>query len=199
MTITITPRAQTKFYECSCIDVKVMTEPMKMLYPIMISIETMIQIHIQMQVYHTHDTDMGNVHRMFITHIYNIGIPKHEKHLRLLSSGTNLFYYLWVKRFFDIKREAQSFYAGFSICPHQHVWHPPQGLGEQAKVSLLLRTARLNCLFSNPPKSSTHASGAWRHSHPKVTFSIWDFYFDICEWHILLARASTSALMFAPN
>ena len=26
------------------------------------------------------NTDMWNVHRMFITHIYNIGIPKHEKH-----------------------------------------------------------------------------------------------------------------------
>ena len=29
-------------------------------------------------VYHTYDTDMRNVHRMFITHI---GIPKHEKHV----------------------------------------------------------------------------------------------------------------------
>ena len=26
-----------------------------------------------------------------------------------------------------------------------------------------------------------------------VTFSIWDFYFDICERHILTARVSTSA------
>ena len=37
-----------------------------------------------------------------------------------------------------------------------HVWHPPQGLGEQSKVTLLFRTARPNWLFSqispNPPR-----------------------------------------------
>ena len=53
-----------------------------------------------------------------------------------------------------------------------------------------------NWLFSHPPpKSSAHASGAWRHSHLLVIFSIWDFYFDISEWHILPARAWTPALM----
>ena len=41
--------------------------------------------------------------------------------------------------------------------------------------------------------------GAWRHSHPLVNLSIWDFYFDICERHILPARASTLVLKFAPN
>ena len=46
------------------------------------------------------------------------------------------------------------------------------------------RKSQLNWLFSNPPKSSTLASGAWCHSHPAVSFSIWGFYFDICEWHI---------------
>ena len=46
-----------------------------------------------------------------------------------------------------------------------------------------------NWLFSNLPKSSAHASGAWRHSHPQVLFSIWDFYFDISERHILPAPA----------
>ena len=34
---------------------------------------------------------------------------------------------------------------------------------------------------------------------PKSQFSIWDFYFDICEQHILPARALTPALKFAPN
>ena len=33
----------------------------------------------------------------------------------------------------------------FSSAPN-HVWDPPQGLGEQAKVTLPLRTARLNKL-----------------------------------------------------
>ena len=42
---------------------------------------------------------------------------------------------------------------------------------------------------------STHASGAWRHPHPLDAIPIWDFYFDISEWHILSARTWTPALM----
>ena len=42
---------------------------------------------------------------------------------------------------------------------------------------------------------SAHASGEWRHSHPLVPIPIWDFYFDISEWHILSACAWTPALM----
>ena len=49
--------------------------------------------------------------------------------------------------------------------------------------------------FSQIPKSSTHASSAWRHSYYLVPFSIWDFYFDISEWHILSVCAWTPALM----
>ena len=53
-----------------------------------------------MTMLHTHDMDMGNVHihsgtqnvrNVHNAHIDNIGIPKHEKHLRLLSSGTKHF------------------------------------------------------------------------------------------------------------
>ena len=42
---------------------------------------------------------------------------------------------------------------------------------------------------------SAHASGAWRHPNTLVSIPIWDFYFDISEWHILSARAWTLALM----
>ena len=49
--------------------------------------------------------------------------------------------------------------------------------------------------FSQIPKSSAHASGAWRHSHPLVTIPICDFYFDISEWHILSTCVWTPALM----
>ena len=42
---------------------------------------------------------------------------------------------------------------------------------------------------------SAHASGAWRHPHPLVSIYIWDFYFDISEWHILSARTWTPVLM----
>ena len=42
---------------------------------------------------------------------------------------------------------------------------------------------------------SAHASGAWRHPNTLVSIPIWDFYFDISEWHILSARTWTPALM----
>ena len=42
---------------------------------------------------------------------------------------------------------------------------------------------------------SAHASGAWRDPHPLALITIWDFYFDISEWHILSACAWTPALM----
>ena len=51
-----------------------------------------------------------------------------------------------------------------------------------------------HCFFSNL-KILTHASGAWRHPHPLVSIPIWDFYYDISEWHILSARVWTPALM----
>ena len=42
---------------------------------------------------------------------------------------------------------------------------------------------------------SAHASGAWRHPNTLVLIPIWDFYFNISEWHILSARAWTPSLM----
>ena len=42
---------------------------------------------------------------------------------------------------------------------------------------------------------SVHASGAWRHPNTLIPIPIWDFYFDISEWHILSALAWTPALM----
>ena len=42
---------------------------------------------------------------------------------------------------------------------------------------------------------SAHASVAWCHPNTLVSIPIWDFYFDISEWHILSMRAWTHALM----
>ena len=42
---------------------------------------------------------------------------------------------------------------------------------------------------------SAHTSSAWRHPHPQLPITLWDFYFDISEWHTLSARAWTHALM----
>ena len=42
---------------------------------------------------------------------------------------------------------------------------------------------------------SAHTSSVWCHSNTPVSIPIWDFYFDISEWHILSVRAWTPALM----
>ena len=79
---------------------------------------------------------MWNVHIMFITHIDNIEHrnPETQKHLRLLSSGTKLFYYLWIKRLFDIKRETQfSIQASPSAPNHVHTRHKATGLASASK------------------------------------------------------------------
>ena len=74
---------------------------------------------------HIH-TGTQNVHNAHNAHIDNIGIPKHEKHLRLLSSGTKLFYYLWVKRFFDMRRKIHNLSMLTFSSALDHVRHPPQ-------------------------------------------------------------------------
>ena len=68
--------------------------------------------------------------------------------------------------------------------------HPPQGLDKLRKSTVFFQGRNSNnWLFF------AHASDVWRHSHPLVTITIWDFYFDICEWHILPACTWTPALM----
>ena len=62
-----------------------------------------------------------------------------------------------------------------------HLGHPALNLD-----SLVRHQELKSLLFVKSQKSSTDASGAWRHSHPLVSISIWDFYFDISEWHILI-------------
>ena len=61
---------------------------------------------------------------------------------------------------------------------------------ERERHNLSMLTA-----FTSSVLNQINASGAWRHSHPLVSIPIWDFYFDISEWHILSARAWTPALM----
>ena len=69
---------------------------------------------------------------------------------------------------------AQSFYACFFINPS------PNTCGTRYKASVskrkspffLRRQDPTHWLFSNLPKSSAHASGEWRHSHPQVLSGI---------------------------
>ena len=122
---------------------------------------------------------------------------KHETHE--IGSGTKLFITIELKVIRHEEREAQSFYADFSICS------PPRAAPSRKllvwsrrapKVNLLTPRQELNSLpFLKSPKSSAHASGAWCHSQPLIPNPLWDFYFNITEWHILSARAWTAALM----
>ena len=121
--------------------------------------------------------------------------PETRKTLTTSQYRYKTFYYLWVKRFFNIRREAQSFYAGFSICPH-HVRHLPQGHRRAPKVNCLLpRQNSTNWLFSN---LSPHFRCVMSLTS-LVTSSIWDFYCDISEWHVHPVLVWTPAPMFAPN
>ena len=136
------------------------------------------------------------VHKMFImslTHIDNIGILKHEKHLWLLSSGTKLSITFELKGFSTWGRERHNLSMKTFPSP------PPtmRGTCRQASMSSKSQPSSLDIRIRLPHFSqiSAHASGAWCHSHLLVTFSIWDFYFDISEWYILPACAWTPALI----
>ena len=98
--------------------------------------------------------------------------------------------------------ETQSFYADcfyiVSSQPNQRSAPVAQiRLASPSSESRLSRSQAGTQLtaFSQIPKSSAHASGEWRHSHPLILFSVRDFYFDISEWYILSARVWTPALM----
>ena len=73
---------------------------------------------------------------------------------------------------------------------------PPQTTGLISvipKVNRLLRTLKLNWLLFS--QISAHASGCVTSFIPPGFISYLEFYFDICEWHILPVRAWTPVLM----
>ena len=54
--------------------------------------------------------------------------------------------------------------------------------------------------FLQNPQNPRHAFPVHDVIHiPKSQFSVWNFYFDICERHILPVHALTLALKFARN
>ena len=87
------------------------------------------------------------------------------------------------------ERDRHSFYSGFSICTPQHVWRPLQGHCELAKVTLLLRTTRLNSwLFSKSPKSSARSF-----TSSGQIFSLRFLFWDLWTTHPPCARVNTCA------
>ena len=114
-----------------------------------------------------------------------------------LSSGTKLFISFLSLRFFDMRRERQflsmlTFPSDPTTCGT-----PPQttGLAAASSENRLPSSCVESQLtvFFQIPKSSAHRFRAWRHSHPQ-SISIWGFYCDICDCHILPPRAWTPAL-----
>ena len=135
----------------------------------------------------------GPRHRKYTTKTFKcIEIPKYRIHE--IGSGTKL-YYLWVKRFFDMRDtsfSADCFYIVSSqpnqrAAPvaHKFVWPRPA-----LNLDSLVRWQELNSLLflkSPNPQPTLPVRD--------VTHIPWDFYFDISGWHILSACAWTPALM----
>ena len=145
---------------------------------------------------------MWNVHRMFImsiTHIYNIGIPKHKTTYNFLVQVWNFLLPLSLK-VFRLKERGTIFLCWlFHLpTPHHHMHTCCQALASKWK-STFSRRQNSTLTFSNLPKSSAHASGVWRHSHPPVTI----FHLGFLFWHLWIThptrmRMNTCAHV-APN
>ena len=125
---------------------------------------------------------MWNVHRMFITYIHIIEHRNPETRKTrndFLVQVRNFLLPLSLKVLRHKERYAHSFYSGFSICPppkKKHVHTRRKASASKRKSTVFLR-AELNRLFSNLPKSSAHASGAWHHSHLLVLgFLFWNLW-----------------------
>ena len=112
---------------------------------------------------------------MSITHIYNIGIPKHKNTYDFLVQVRNFLLPLSLKVFRHKERDT------IFVCWLFHLASPntcdtcrkATGLASasERKSTFFFRARNsTDWLFSKSPKSSAHASGAWRNSHPLVTF-----------------------------
>ena len=130
--------------------------------------------------------------------IYNTGISKHEKHLRLLSSGTKLFLLPLSLKVLQCKeRDTHSFYSGFFICPHL-VQHLPKASVSKRK-STVFSQGMDSTNFFQISQNPLHALPVHDIIHIHWSTFLWDFYFDIYERHILPMHALTPTLKFAPS
>ena len=136
------------------------------------------------------DLNTWNGHRMFITYIDRTWESRNTKNTYdFLVQVRNFLLPLSLKVFRHKEREIHLTFP--SVPNHVRTRPRPWRARESHPSSSGVKTQVTDFSQFPPPKSSAHASGAWRHSHAQV----WDFYFDISEWHILPARAWTPALM----
>ena len=126
-----------------------------------------------------------------------IGIPKHAEHWRLPLVQVRNFYWLLE---FSLSRERHNFYyADRSIWPNKRAEHPVAPLTRLASSSFKSQLAsprdksQLTAFFQNHQEPQPIASGHDVIRTP-VSFSLWGFYYDICNCHIVRARVWTPAL-----
>ena len=110
------------------------------------------------------------------------------------------FYYLWVKRFFDIRREIHNlsmmtFLSALLPTPTcvAPATRPLAWLRQASESQPSSPEAELNWFFFKSPKilrTRFRCMTTFTSQSP-----IWDFYFDISELHILPMRAWTPALL----
>ena len=149
----------------------------------------------------SHDNDTWNVH-MFI----HIGIRKTRNTDDFLGSGTKILLPSLSLGFRHEERETEFFYADCSSIVSSQLTdltnartHAPQSsnclaLPRPVKSTRFVEVQiSTHCFFSKSLRISAHRFRAWRHSHPLSYFLPGVFYFDICDCHILPARALMSA------
>ena len=139
-----------------------------------------------------------------------IGIWKTRNTDDSLSFRYETFITFFEFRFFDTKRERETIFLCWLFVHRQLSTHwlnqracAPQSTNytDLAQVQKSSRFVHVqistHCFYSKSLRISAHRFWAWRHLHPQ-SFPIWGFYCDICDCHILPARAWTPALMSAP-
>ena len=145
---------------------------------------------------------MGNIHRMFILIYIEHRNPKTWKTRNWFRYET--FIHLFEFKGFSTWGERDTIFLCWLLLHRQLSTQPTHGAcSAQSRLASPSSESRLSCseartqltAFSQLPKSSAHTSSVWRHSHPLAAVPIWDFYFDISEWHILSACVGTPALM----
>ena len=149
-------------------------------------------VGIRVILLHSHNyRHVRNRHIMFITieHIEHRNL-KIRKHVTNSLFRYETFYYFWVKCF-DIRRETQSFYAGFFIWPLSRAAHTARkfvSISEPQKSNLLVRRLVFNSSnFLRNPQNPPRAPGVWLHPHFVTRFII-SGYCDISEWHVRSVR-----------
>ena len=147
----------------------------------------------------TLDTAMCEMGEMDIEcswpHIENLEHRNLEirKHVTTSLFRYETFYYFWLKSF-DIRRETQSFYAGFFIWPLSRAAPMARKFVSPLRAPKVeppcSASSFISLTFFRNPQNPPRASGAWRHPHFVTRFII-SGYCDTSVWHIRSVRAHT--------